>query len=83
MNTLLRITILTMALGVPVLASAAEPACEDTLKTLQDTIKTTAPKPDVMVKVQVLVDKASERCKSEDDKRANGFAADAMKLLGK
>jgi hypothetical protein len=68
---------------LPSLAFAAEVQCEDSVKTLQDTIKTVAPKADVMANVQVLLDKAIERCKAEDDKRSNGFAADAMKLMGK
>jgi hypothetical protein len=68
---------------VPTLAFAAEMPCEDSIKTLNETIKSVAPKADVMSKVQVLLDKALERCNADDDKRADGFAADAMKLMGK
>jgi hypothetical protein len=68
---------------IPSIAHAADAPCEDSITALKGTIKTVAPKPDMMAKVQVLLDKALERCNADDDKRANGFTADAMKLMGK
>jgi hypothetical protein len=81
MKKFLLVSVFTAFGFVPVFA--AEAPCEDTLKVLQDTIKTVAPKADVMAQIKVLLDKALERCNADDDKRANGFSADAMKLMGK
>jgi hypothetical protein len=83
MKKFLLIAAISAVALAPTFASAAETPCEDSLKTLNDTIKTVAPKEDVMAKVKVLLDKALERCNADDDKRSNGFVADAMKLMGK
>ncbi|MER8386567.1 hypothetical protein NKI19_27725 [Mesorhizobium sp. M0751] len=81
--------VLALALGAVAIASpmssaSAGPApCEGTLKTLRaaeaeaklgDTDKT---------KVSELETKGIERCNADDDKRADDFFAQAMKILGK
>jgi hypothetical protein len=83
MKKIFIIAALAATIITPSFANAAEMPCEDAIKTLRDTISTVAPKADVMANVQVLLDKALERCNADDDKRADGFAADAMKLMGK
>jgi hypothetical protein len=64
-------------------ANATSPPCEDMLKTLADTMKTTKLNDADMQKVTDLKAKAEERCTAEDDKRSDGFVADAMKIMGK
>jgi hypothetical protein len=81
--------VLALALGALVIAnpiasaSAATAPCEETLKTLRaaeaaaklsDADKTT---------VSELETKGIERCNADDDKRADEFFAQAMKVMGK
>ena len=65
------------------LARAESAPCEDMLKTLNDTIATAKLSDADMKKVTDLKAKAEERCTAEDDKRSDGFVADAMKIMGK
>jgi hypothetical protein len=65
------------------LAQAESAPCEDMLKTLNDTITTVKLSDADMKKVTDLKAKAEERCTAEDDKRSDGFVADAMKIMGK
>jgi hypothetical protein len=71
----------TAALSTAHAATAV--ACEDMLKTLEDTLKTAKPSDADMKAVMDLKAKAEERCKAEDDRRADGFVEEAMKLLTK
>ena len=64
-------------------AFAMSAPCEDMLKTLVETMKTTKLNDSDMKKVTDLKAKAEERCTAEDDKRSDGFVADAMKIMGK
>ncbi len=64
-------------------AFAANVPCEDTLKTLRDTEALVKPNTALAAQIKVLEDKGVERCNADDDKRADGFFADAMKLMGK
>lgn len=64
-------------------AFAATIPCEDALKTLRDTATLVKPNVDLAAKIKVLEDKGVERCNADDDKRADGFFSDAMKLMGK
>ena len=70
--------------GMASVANAAAPvACEDMLKKLDDAMKT-AKLSDADVKsVADLKAKAEERCKSEDDRRADDFVDQALKLVTK
>jgi hypothetical protein len=62
---------------------AAPVPCEDSLKELRAAL-TDAKLADADMKaVKILEDKGIERCNADDDKRADGFFADAMKILGK
>ena len=65
------------------LARAESAPCEDMLKALNDTIATAKLSDADMKKVTDLKAKAEERCTAEDDKRSDGFVADAMKIMGK
>ena len=69
--------------GVGSLARAESAPCEDMLKTLDEAIKTAKLSDADMKSVTDLKAKAEERCAAEDDKRSDGFVADAMKILGK
>jgi hypothetical protein len=69
--------------GLASLARAESVPCEDMLKTLNDTISTVKISDADMKKVTGLKVKAEERCTAEDDKRSDGFIADAMKIMGK
>jgi hypothetical protein len=66
-------------------ASAADIVpCEDMLQTARDalTAATTLAAAD-KTKVDELIVKGTERCNADDDKRADGFFTDAIKLMGK
>lgn len=64
-------------------AFAANVPYEDALKTLRDTEALVKPKADLAAQIKILEDKGVERCNADDDKNADGFFADAMKLMGK
>jgi hypothetical protein len=58
--------------------------CEDMLQTAKDALAAaTALAAADKVKVDELITKGTERCNADDDKRADGFFADALKLMGK
>jgi hypothetical protein len=68
-----------------VVAHAADVTpCEDMLKTAKDALAaaTTLAAAD-KTKVDELITEGTDRCNADDDKRADGFFADAMKLMGK
>lgn len=72
------------ALASPIASASAAPApCEETLKSLRaaeaEAKLTDADK----TKVSELETKGIERCNADDDKRADDFFAQAMKILGK
>lgn len=75
---------LTSMAGFTTLAHAAAAVpCEDMLKTLTEAMATAKLKPADLKSVNDLKAKAEERCTAEDDKRSDGFVADAMKVMGK
>ncbi|MEP6564949.1 MAG: hypothetical protein ABJB10_07395, partial [Mesorhizobium sp.] len=81
MNRLV-LALAALAIASPISSASAAPApCEETLKTLRaaeaeaklgDTEKT---------KVSELETKGIERCNADDDKRADDFFAQAMKIM--
>lgn len=80
--------ILALALGAiaaasPVSAFAAATPCENTLKDLRAAEASAKVSDADRKKVSDLEAKGIERCNADDDKRANDFFAQAMKLLGK
>jgi hypothetical protein len=72
-----------VAVGFVPLASAAPVPCEDMLKTLRDTLKTAKLSDADMKAVAELQAKGTERCNADDDKRADAFFTDALKIAGK
>jgi len=81
--------VLALALGAVVVAGpvssafAANVPCEDMLKTLR-TAEAAAKLSDAdKAKVTELETKGVERCNADDDKRADDFFTQALKILGK
>ena len=77
---------LTTAVAIAGLAPSANAAvvpCEDMLVTLRDAIKTAKLNDADKAKVDELEAKGVERCNADDDKRADAFFTDALKLAGK
>lgn len=68
--------------AAPVFAAPARP-CEDVLKEFRDTKAAAKPDAVTLKAVEDLEAKGVERCNADDDKRADAFFADAMKLFGK
>lgn len=65
-------------------AQAAGPApCEDMLKEVRATAMATKLSDADRAKVTALQDKGIERCNADDDKRADDFFSQALKLMGK
>ena len=74
---------LTSLTGLASLANAGSVTCEENLKKLSDTMATKKLSPADLKSVNEIVAKATERCTAEDDKRAEAFIADAMKIVTK
>ncbi|MBZ9728024.1 hypothetical protein LB554_29190 [Mesorhizobium sp. CO1-1-11] len=62
---------------------AATAPCEETLKALRAAEATAKLSPADKTKVSELETKGIERCNADDDKRADDFFAQAMKVMGK
>lgn len=76
--------ILVALTTLPLAAKAATVRpCEDVLKEMRATKASATLTPDNKSKVDALEAKAIERCNADDDKRADSFLQDAMKLIGK
>ncbi|TPK85739.1 hypothetical protein FJ936_09400 [Mesorhizobium sp. B2-4-13] len=80
----LPLAIATIAVANPLSSAIAAPTpCETVLKDLR-VAEATAKLGDAdKNKVSELETKGIERCNADDDKRADGFFAQAMKILGK
>ncbi|KAA3447016.1 hypothetical protein C7I87_29345 [Mesorhizobium sp. SARCC-RB16n] len=80
---------LAMAVGLFAVANpvssvfAAATPCEDALKALRAAEATAKPSATDKAKVSELEAKGVERCNADDDKRADDFFAQGMKILGK
>ena len=61
----------------------AAPSCEDGLKAMEESLKIAKLSDADTKAVTDLKAKATERCLAEDDRRAEGFIADAMKIITK
>lgn len=83
MNKFLIVSAVLITSFVSSNAFAATVPCEDALKTLRDTEAAAKPNVTIAAQIKVLEDKGVERCNADDDKRADDFFADAMKLMGK
>ncbi|WP_192181694.1 hypothetical protein [Mesorhizobium amorphae] len=82
--------VLALALGAAVIASPVSSAsaataapCEDTLKTLRAAEAAAKLSDADKAKVSALETKGIERCNADDDKRADDFFAQAIKVTGK
>ena len=73
----------TTVAGFSSFANAANAPCEDLLKTLTDTLATAKLSDADMKAIAELKAKGEERCTAEDDKRADAFFTDAIKLASK
>ncbi len=80
---LLAMTVLGAAFCASNLAQAAGVPCEDMLKQLRDAEATAKPSDADKAKVAALEAKGVERCNADDDKRADDFFGQALKILGK
>lgn len=79
-----RLVALAGLMMLPVAAHAAAPRpCEDALKEMRAAKATAKLSADDKAKVDALETKAVERCNADDDRRADGFLDDAMKLMKK
>lgn len=76
------IAVSTLA-GLSSFANAANVPCEDLLKTLTETLATAKLSDADMKAITELKAKGEERCTAEDDKRADAFFTDAIKLASK
>ena len=80
----LALALATIAIASPLSsASAASTPCETTLKDLRAAEAAAKLSDADKNKVSELETKGIERCNADDDKRANEFFAQAMKVLGK
>ena len=77
------IVTVTTITGFSSFANAANIPCEDLLKTLTDTLATAKLSDADMKAIAELKAKGEERCTAEDDKRADAFFTDAIKLASK
>ena len=82
-NLLVALAFATAISSVTTLAHAAVTPCEDVLKDLRTTEAAAKLGDADAAKVKALEDKGIERCNADDDKRADDFFAQAMKLMGK
>ena len=64
-------------------ARAATVPCEDMLKQLRAALATATPNDADKAAIADLQAKGIERCNADDDKRADDFFAQALKILGK
>ncbi len=64
-------------------ANAAARPCEDVLKEYRAAKEGAKVSAEVMAQADALEAKAVERCNADDDKRADQFLLDAMKLIAK
>lgn len=65
-------------------ALAAPPVpCEKKLRQLEDALKAANIADDVKARATALQNKGIERCKADDDARADGFFDDALRLVTK
>jgi hypothetical protein len=73
-----------IAIANPVFSAAAAPVpCEDALKGLRAAEASAALSAADKTKVSDLEAKGVERCNADDDKRADDFFVEAMKIMGK
>lgn len=84
---LIAVTTLSMLAGLGLAAQPARSAsavpCEDMLKELRGAVDAAKLGDADAAKVKELEDKGIERCNADDDKRADDFFGQAMKIVSK
>lgn len=84
MNRIALIAVTTLLCGSGLsTANAATVPCEDMLRQLRDAEKTATLGEADKAKVGELESKGIERCNADDDKRADKFFEDALKIVAK
>jgi len=82
-----RNAIIVLLASLPMMANAAAAAepvpCETQLKKVDAALQSPKLGADVKAKATALRDKGLERCKADDDARADAFFAEALKTMGK
>ena len=83
-NLLIALILCTIAATNPIASAFAAPTpCEDALKALRAAEATAKLNAADKAKVSDFETKGIERCNADDDKRADDFFTQAMKVLGK
>ncbi len=82
-NTLLILTACAALASFSATAFAASDPCEERIAAMRAEMLVTKISAADMELVKALETKSLERCNADDDKRADGFVADAMKIMGK
>ncbi|AYG69725.1 MULTISPECIES: hypothetical protein [unclassified Rhizobium] len=82
-NLFLPIIVLAAGIYSTNAALAASVPCEEMLKQLRAVEASTKPSDADKAKISDLEAKGIERCNADDDKRADEFFTQAMKILGK
>ena len=86
MNRLVALTAFSILAGASLAVAPAWSApvpCEDALKNLRAAVDAAKLSDADAAKVKELEDKGIERCNADDDKRADDFFGQAMKIVGK
>lgn len=82
-NLILPIIVLAAGIYAANTAQAANVPCEEVLKQLRAAEASAKPSDTDKTKISDLEAKGVERCNADDDKRADEFFSQAMKILGK
>ena len=82
-KTLLTLTAFAALTSFSAKSFAASDPCEERIAALRAEMLVTKISAADMVLVKALEAKSLERCNADDDHRADGFVADAMKIMGK
>ena len=77
------VTVFCLSLAAPSAWSAQAVPCEDMLKQLRTAVDAAKLNDTDAAKVKELEDKGIERCNADDDKRADDFFDQAMKIVSK
>jgi hypothetical protein len=83
MNNLVVAAAVLVSAALPASALAAPTSCEDMLNTVKTALQSTTLSDADNAKVADLENRGIERCKADDDARADDFFAQALALMGK
>ena len=77
------VAMLGLSVAAPYARSAKAVPCEEMLRQLRAAVDAAKPSTADAAKVKEFEDKGIERCNADDDKRADDFFDQAMKIVGK